>query len=230
LDLAAALGVEFEDPELARLALVHRSYAFENALSETNERLEFLGDAVLGVVVTDVAYRAFPSLSEGDLAKLRSSTVNMHALAEVARELGLGDLVLLGRGEEMSGGREKTSILADALEAVLGAVYLDRGPDTAFDLIERLFFPRMVAYMSGDGGRDFKTTLQEMAAQEKGMLPDYRVSERGPDHQKEFTATVFLDGEPWGQGQGRSKKEAEQQAAQQACDKLATRHPAKQGG
>jgi len=230
LDLAAALGVEFEDPELARLALVHRSYAFENALSETNERLEFLGDAVLGVVVTDVAYRAFPSLSEGDLAKLRSSTVNMHALAEVARELGLGDLVLLGRGEEMSGGREKTSILADALEAVLGAVYLDRGPDTAFDLIERLFFPRMVAYVSGDGGRDFKTTLQEMAAQEKGMLPDYRVSERGPDHQKEFTATVFLDGEPWGQGQGRSKKEAEQQAAQQACDKLATRHPAKQGG
>lgn len=230
MDLAAALGVEFEDPELARLALVHRSYAFENALSETNERLEFLGDAVLGVVVTDVAYRAFPSLSEGDLAKLRSSTVNMHALAEVARELGLGDLVLLGRGEEMSGGREKTSILADALEAVLGAVYLDRGPDTAFDLIERLFFPRMVAYMSGDGGRDFKTTLQEMAAQEKGMLPDYRVSERGPDHQKEFTATVFLDGEPWGQGQGRSKKEAEQQAAQQACDKLATRHPAKQGG
>ena len=230
MDLAAALGVEFEDPELARLALVHRSYAFENALSETNERLEFLGDAVLGVVVTDVAYRAFPSLSEGDLAKLRSSTVNMHALAEVARELGLGDLVLLGRGEEMSGGREKTSILADALEAVLGAVYLDRGPDTAFDLIERLFFPRMVAYMRGDGGRDFKTTLQEMAAQEKGMLPDYRVSERGPDHQKEFTATVFLDGEPWGQGQGRSKKEAEQQAAQQACDKLATRHPAKQGG
>ena len=230
MDLAAALGVRFEDPELARLALVHRSYAFENALSETNERLEFLGDAVLGVVVTDVAYRAFPSLSEGDLAKLRSSTVNMHALAEVARELGLGDLVLLGRGEEMSGGREKTSILADALEAVLGAVYLDRGPDTAFDLIERLFFPRMVAYMSGDGGRDFKTTLQEMAAQEKGMLPDYRVSERGPDHQKEFTATVFLDGEPWGQGQGRSKKEAEQQAAQQACDKLATRHPAKQGG
>ena len=230
MDLAAALGVEFEDPELARLALVHRSYAFENALSETNERLEFLGDAVLGVVVTDVAYRAFPSLSEGDLAKLRSSTVNMHALAEVARELGLGDLVLLGRGEEMSGGREKTSILADALEAVLGAVYLDRGPDTAFDLIERLFFPRMVAYVSGDGGRDFKTTLQEMAAHEKGMLPDYRVSERGPDHQKEFTATVFLDGEPWGQGQGRSKKEAEQQAAQQACDKLATRHPAKQGG
>ena len=230
MDLAAALGLEFEDPELARLALVHRSYAFENALSETNERLEFLGDAVLGVVVTDVAYRAFPSMSEGDLAKLRSSTVNMHALAEMARELGLGDLVLLGRGEEMSGGREKSSILADTLEAVLGAVYLDRGPDTAFDLIERLFFPRMVAYVSGDGGRDFKTTLQEMAAQEKGMLPDYRVSERGPDHQKEFTATVFLEGEPWGQGQGRSKKEAEQQAAQQACDKLATRHPAKRGG
>ena len=230
MDLVTALGVEFEDADLARLALVHRSFAFENALQETNERLEFLGDAVLGVVVTDVAYRAFPGLSEGDLAKLRSSTVNMHALAEVARELGLGDLVLLGRGEEMSGGREKTSILADALEAVLGAVYLDRGFDTAFELIERLFFPRMVAYVSGDGGRDFKTTLQEMASQEMGSLPDYRIKERGPDHQKEFTATVYLDGEPWGEGQGRSKKEAEQQAAQQACDKLATRHPAIKGG
>lgn len=229
MDLASALGVDFEDPELARLALVHRSYAFENALSDTNERLEFLGDAVLGVVVTDVAYRAFPDLTEGDLAKLRSSTVNMHTLAEIAGELGLGDLVLLGRGEEMSGGREKSSILADALEAVLGAVYLDRGLDTAFELIERLFFPRMVSYVSGDGGRDFKTTLQEMAAQELGMLPDYRIKERGPDHQKEFTATVCLGGEPWGEGQGRSKKEAEQQAAQQACDKLATRHPAIKG-
>jgi len=185
---------------------------------------------VLGVVVTDVAYRAFPSLSEGDLAKLRSSIVNMHALAEVSRELGLGDLVLLGRGEEMSGGREKTSILADAFEAVLGAVYLDRGLETAFELIERLFFPRMVAYVSGDGGRDFKTTLQEMASQEMGSLPDYHIKERGPDHQKEFTATVYLDGEPWGEGQGRSKKEAEQQAAQQACGKLATRHPAIKGG
>lgn len=230
MDLASTIGVAFEDSELARLALVHRSYAFENSLSETNERLEFLGDAVLGLVVTDLAYRAFPGLPEGDLAKLRSSTVNMHALAEVARQLGLGNLVLLGRGEEMSGGREKTSILADALEAVLGAVYLDRGSDAAFALIERLFFPRMVMYVSGDGGRDFKTTLQEMASQEMGAMPDYRTTERGPDHQKEFSATVYLDGELWGQGEGRSKKEAEQQAAQQACDKLATRHHAAKGG
>ena len=120
--------------------------------------------------------------------------------------------------------------VADALEAVFGAVYLDRGLNIAFELIERLFFPRMVAYVNGDGGRDFKTTLQEMASQELGTLPDYRVTERGPDHQKEFTARVYLNGEPWGEGQGRSKKEAEQQAAQQACDKLATRHPAIKGG
>ena len=230
MDLAAAIGVEFANPELARLALVHRSYAFEQGLGETNERLEFLGDAVLGVVVTDVAYRAFPELSEGDLAKLRAATVNMYALAEVARELELGDLVQLGRGEEMSGGRDKTSILADALEAVLGAVYLDQGVDAAVALIRKLFEPRIHAYVRGEGGRDYKTGLQEAASAELGTLPEYRLTESGPDHLKEFTATVFLAGEPWGQGSGRSKKEAEQEAAREAAEKLAARHAAVKGG
>lgn len=218
--LDQALGVAFENPELRRAALTHRSYAFENSLSVTNERLEFLGDSVLGIVVTDLAYRAYPDMSEGMLAKLRAAIVNMIALADVARSLGLGEIVLLGKGEEQSGGRDKSSILADALEAVFGAVYLDRGLDVASDLIERLFRPRMEAYVRGEGDRDYKTILQELASRSLRSMPDYRVEDEGPDHQKEFTATVFLGGEAYGSGIGRSKKEAEQQAAREAYLRL----------
>jgi ribonuclease-3 len=134
--------------------------------------------------------------------------------------LGLGAAVLLGKGEEMSGGRDKASILADALEATLGAVYLDRGLGVATELIQRLFGPRMTAYARGEGDRDYKTILQELASQDLRALPEYRIAERGPDHQKEFTATVYLAGKPWGTGRGRSKKEAEQQAAHQAWQRL----------
>ena len=218
--LIRALRVRFRDMTLAEAALMHRSFAFENGVKTTNERLEFLGDAVLGLVITDLAYGEFPKLSEGELAKLRAATVNMTSLAEVARELGLGDLVLLGRGEEMSGGRNKTSILADAMEAVLGAVYLDRGLTTSRRLIERLFWPRMEAYARGEGERDYKTGLQEMASQDLGSVPEYRIVSSGPDHAKEFTATVHLSGKQWGRGQGRSKKEAEQMAARQAFERL----------
>jgi ribonuclease-3 len=218
--LGDAIGVEFRDIDLAVAALTHRSYAFERGLTVTNERLEFLGDAVLGLVVTDLAFRAFPELPEGELAKLRAATVNMTSLADVAGEQGLGELVLLGRGEELSGGRGKASILADAMEAVLGAVYLDRGLDVATDLVVRLIRPRMEAYARGEGDRDYKTVLQELSAQEVGSVPDYRVVSRGPDHMKEFTATVYLAGEPWGQGSGRSKKEAEQQAAREAYERI----------
>ena len=220
--LDQALGVAFENPELRRAALTHRSYAFENSLSVTNERLEFLGDSVLGIVVTDLAYRAYPDMSEGMLAKLRAAIVNMIALADVARSLGLGQIVLLGKGEEQSGGRDKSSILADALEAVFGAVYLDRGLSVASDLIERLFRPRMEAYVRGEGDRDYKTILQELASRSLRSMPDYRVEDEGPDHQKEFTATVFLGGEAYGSGIGRSKKEAEQQAAREAYLRLQT--------
>jgi len=223
-DLAAALGdaigVEFRGPDLAVTSLTHRSYAFERGLAVTNERLEFLGDAVLGLVVTDLAFLAFPHLPEGELAKLRAATVNMTSLADVAADRGLGELVLLGRGEELSGGRQKASILADAMEAVLGAVYLDRGLEVASELIVRLFRPRMEEYARGEGDRDYKTVLQELSAQEVGSVPDYRVAARGPDHMKEFTATVYLAGEPWGQGTGRSKKEAEQQAAHEAYARI----------
>lgn len=177
---------------------------------------------MLGLVVTDLAYRDFPDLSEGELAKLRAATVNMTTLAEVARELGLGEHIRLGRGEELSGGRNKASILADGLEAILGAIYLDAGLDVASDLIVRLFRPRIDAYAMGRGERDFKTTLQELAAQGVGDSPRYEITERGPDHAKEFTAVVFLGERPYGRGQGRSKKEAEQRAARQAYDALTT--------
>jgi ribonuclease III len=218
--LDRSLGLEFSRPELRDAALTHRSYAFEHGLATTNERLEFLGDAVLGIVVTDIAFRRFPEMPEGSLAKLRAAIVNMSSLAEVARGLQLGSVILLGRGEEMSGGRDKPSILADALEAVLGAVYLDLGLDAARRVIERLFWPRMEAYARGEGARDYKTILQELSSQDLRALPEYQLSDEGPDHEKEFTATVFLAGEPWGTGRGRSKKEAEQRAAREAFEKL----------
>lgn len=221
--LDRALGVAFRDPGLRETALTHRSYAFEQGQEVTNERLEFLGDSVLGLVVTDMAFAAYPAMPEGSLAKLRAAIVNMGALADVARSLGVGHVVRLGRGEELSGGRDKASILADCLEAIFGAVYLDQGLDVARELIERLFRPRMEAYVRGEGDRDYKTILQEVASQELRAMPDYRLEEQGPDHQKEFTATVFLAGEPLGTGSGRSKKEAEQQAAREAYARITER-------
>jgi ribonuclease-3 len=218
--LEQALGVRFVRPELRDAALSHRSYAFEQGLPVTNERLEFLGDAVLGLVITDLVYRAFPDRQEGELAKLRAAMVNMGTLADVARGLGLGPELLLGRGEELSGGRDKASILADALEAVLGAIYLDLGLVVASSVITRLFQPRIEAYVRGEGERDYKTILQELSAQDLGRLPEYRVVERGPDHEKEFTATVYLSGRQLGKGVGRSKKEAEQRSAREAFERL----------
>ena len=220
--LDAALGIRFRDEALRETALTHRSYAFEHGLDETNERLEFLGDSVLGLVVTDMAFASFPLKQEGELAKLRAAIVNAQALADVARSLGLGALVRLGKGEEQSGGRDKASILADALEAVFGAVYLDLGLDEARRLIERLFRPLMEA----GGERDYKTDLQELASRELRTMPEYRLEERGPDHEKEFTATVYLGGEALGVGVGRSKKEAEQRAAREAFDHVSERNGA----
>ncbi len=221
--LDRVLGVRFKDAALRETALTHRSYAFENDLPTNNERLEFLGDAVLGIVVTDMAFRELTEMPEGELAKLRAAIVNMGALAEVARDLGLGRFIRLGKGEELSGGRDKSSILADALEALLGAVYLDRGLEAARKLIVRLFRPRMIAYVRGEGERDYKTILQELASADVHALPEYRISERGPDHQKEFSATVYLADMAWGSGMGRSKKEAEQQAAHEAYVRLTER-------
>jgi ribonuclease-3 len=219
--LEQALGVRFDRPELRDAALSHRSYAFEQGLPVTNERLEFLGDAVLGLVVTDIIYRAFPDLPEGHLAKLRAATVNMNVLAEVARELGVGDAVRLGRGEELSGGRDKSSILADTLEAVLGAIYLDKGLSRAGALVRRLFEHRVMEAAGRGAALDYKTSLQELAASSLGGMPSYAIEEEGPDHAKRFTATVSVAGTSYGSGKGRSKKEAEQQAAREAFESLA---------
>jgi ribonuclease III len=223
--LDRALGVSFRDAALREAALTHRSYAFEQGLLVTNERLEFLGDSVLGLVVTDMAYLTYPERQEGYLAKLRAAIVNRQALADVARHLGIGDLVLLGKGEEQSGGRDKESILADALEAIFGAIYLDQGLVRTRELIERQFRPRMEAYDRGEG-LDFKTILQELASQQLRALPSYQVGEQGPDHQKEFTASVSVAGEQLGTGTGRTKKEAEQHAAHEAFDRLTERRAA----
>jgi len=208
----ARLGVEVE-PALVEQALTHRSYAYENGGIPTNERLEFLGDSVLGVVITDALYREHPDLPEGQLAKLRAAVVNMRALAEVGRGLQLGSYIRLGKGEEATGGRDKASILADTLEAVIGAVYLSGGIDRASEFVHQQFDPVMLAAASLGAGLDWKTSLQEVTATLGLGVPEYRVSDSGPDHAKSFTATVVLGDRVYGSGEGGSKKEAEQQAA-----------------
>jgi ribonuclease-3 len=213
------------DLELLDRALTHRSYAYENGGLPTNERLEFLGDSVLGLVVTDTLFRIHPDLPEGQLAKLRAAVVNMRALADVARTLGLGAFIRLGRGEETTGGRDKSSILADTVEAVIGAVYLDRGLEVASTLVHRLFDP-LVEEASGLGaGLDWKTSLQELTATLGLGVPDYHVSEQGPDHEKTFTAVVRVAGADRGGGTGRNKKEAEQGAAEAAWTALRLESP-----
>jgi ribonuclease-3 len=222
--LERALGTSV-DHGLLVLALTHRSYAYENGGLPTNERLEFLGDSVLGLVVTDEIYRRHPSLPEGQLAKMRASVVNMRALAGVARELDLGQHVLLGRGEESTGGRDKASILADTLEAALGAVWLTGGLAAAGDVVHRLFDPLLAVAAGLGAALDWKTSVQELAAEQGLGVPEYVVAESGPDHAKMFRATVLLGGATSGHGQGPSKKEAEQRAAESAWHLLDAETP-----
>jgi ribonuclease III len=199
---------------------VHRSWCAEHAGWSSNERLEFLGDSVLGLAVTDHLYRTYPDLPEGALAKVRASVVSAAALSEVAIELRLGEAMLLGKGEDGSGGREKPSILADALEAIIGIVYIEAGPGPAEALVMHLLGERITEAASGPGGQDYKTRLQEIAAQRFDTAPRYEVVEDGPDHAKRFFASVWVDGELRGEGQGRSKKQAEQSAARDAWERL----------
>jgi ribonuclease-3 len=216
--LLAALGIGVEEP-LLTLALTHRSYAYENGGLPTNERLEFLGDSVLSIVVTERLYREHPTLPEGQLAKLRASVVNMHALAGVAATLGeggLGAYLYLGRGEELTGGRTKASILADATEALIGAVYLEHGLEPARGLVHRLFENLLTSAPLLGAGLDWKTSLQELTAAAELGVPEYRITETGPDHLKVFTATAVVAGRDLGSGEGRTKKEAEQKAAELA--------------
>ena len=215
------LGVPAELGPLYELALTHRSFAFEQPEAiQHNERLEFLGDSILGAVVTDLIYSKFPDLPEGDLARLRASVVNTSALADIARSIGLGEHLKLGKGEEGSGGRNKASLLADSFEAVIGAVYLDRGIERVAEVLVPLFDKVLDEVVAGGMTFDAKTALQEAAVRRHGEVPSYRVASSGPDHDKRFTAHVFIAGDPFGSGVGHSKKEAEQHAAREALDKL----------
>src|SRR5207248_8927600 len=183
--LADRLGRRFRNEWLLATAMAHRSWCAETPGTVSNERLEFVGDAVLGLVVTDHLFRTY-ELPEGELAKVPASVVNSAALAEQASELDIGSALLLGKGEDSSGGREKPSILADAMEAVMGAVYLDGGWDAASDLVMRLLETRIGEAAAGPGGQDYKTRLQELAARKFDSLPYYQVADEGPDHAKRF--------------------------------------------
>ena len=209
------LGIDL-DPQLFQLALTHRSYAYENGGLPHNERLEFLGDAVLGIVVTEFLYRTFPELPEGRLAKLRAAVVNAHSLAGVARSLDLGSEILLGKGEVATGGSDKSSILADSFEAVLGAVLISSGRDAADRLVHHLFDPLVLDAAALGAGLDWKTSLQEVCAERDLGLPGYRITETGPDHDKRFEAAAMIGERAFGTGTGTSKKQAEQGAAKSA--------------
>ncbi len=214
-DLSNSLGYHFEDESLLALALTHRSYCAENGNVDSNERLEFLGDAVLGLAMTDTLFVARPEQSEGDLAKARAEVVSTPSLARTARELGLGPVLLLGRGEELSGGRDKESILADAMEAVIAAVYLDAGWQRARELVNTHLADHALDAQTAPGQHDYKTRLQERAAELGVCAPSYDMESSGPDHDRTYISTVTA-GNAVGTGRGSSKKQAQQQAAQEA--------------
>jgi len=226
--LEERLGYRFHDPALLRTALTHRSYLHENpaeggdrAEGEDNQRLEFLGDAVLSLAISTLLYRVHPSFREGDLTRMRAGLVNEHQLSELAGDLGLAGYLVLGHGEEASGGRSKRSILADAFEAVLAAVYLDGGYQAAVDAVERLFADLVQSSAGRDLLEDYKTRLQELTQADFNQTPDYRLTGiEGPDHDRTFEVTLALGSIDLAVGRGRSKKEAERAAARAALKKL----------
>ena len=225
-ECASRIGYEFQNSALLRQALIHRSWQAENSDPLTNERFEFLGDAVLGWVIADVAFHRLADMPEGKLTDLRRSVVNMHALADIARQLGIGEFLLLGKGEDAAGGRDKSSILADALEALIGAVYLDGGAPAAYELVKRLLSDSVEEAIPHLEMFDAKTRLQELCARLSIGIPIYEVEGEGPDHERVFTAVLYVDGRAYGSGIGRTKKAAEQIAAVGAYDALVEQHNA----
>ena len=218
--LAERIGHRFIQPDLLVQALCHRSWCSEHGGRASNERLEYLGDAVLGLVVAEHTFRKYPELSDGMLSKVRASVVNAHALAEVAADLGVSDHLRLGKGEDASGGRSKVSILADTMEALIGAVYLDAGLGPACHLVLSLLEGRIVVAVGEPGESDHKSRLQEVAVRLGKGVPRYDLEGFGPDHSRRYLATVYVAGQRLGTGEGRSKKDAEQVAAQAACESL----------
>ncbi|MFJ3956920.1 ribonuclease III [Arthrobacter sp. NPDC090010] len=224
-DLLKRLGVII-DAETLRLALTHRSYAYENGGIPTNERLEFLGDSILGYSVTEALYRDYPDLPEGDLAKRRSAVVSTRALAGVARELNVGEHIYLGQGEKRTNGKDKASILADTMEALIGACYLCHGIEVAREMVMRLVGPLLTDAEALGAATDWKTYIQEHAAGKQLGTVVYDVTGSGPDHARVFQAVLVIGGTAYGTGHGNSKKEAEQEAAGDAWRKLNPGSPA----
>ena len=208
---------------MLELALTHRSFSYEAGGLPTNERMEFLGDSVLGLVVTDELYEKFPDLDESRLSPLRSGVVNMRALAQVARDINLGQYLRIGKGEEATNGRDKNSILADSFEALVGAIYLDHGYTKTAEIVLNLLRPVIDSAQSSGAALDGKTALQELAASLGLTSPEYEIGESGPDHDKSFTAIAILSGERYPQGLGKSKREAEQAAAKLAHEVISNR-------
>jgi ribonuclease-3 len=218
--LAEQIGYRFADPRLLDEAMAHRSWCAEQGGLASNERLEYLGDAILGLVVAEYTFRNYPVLSDGQLSKVRASVVNTHVLGELGRDLGIADQLRLGRGEDLSGGRAKESILADATEAVIGAVYLDGGLVEAERLVLSLLKDRIAVAVGEPGVSDHKSRLQEESVRLGRGVPRYELEPFGPDHARRYRATVYVAGQRLGTGEGRSKKDAEQVAAQVACGSL----------
>lgn len=224
--ILAALAIPAAPGSIYERALTHRSFAFEQLEPlPHNERLEFLGDAVLDLIVTDLIFRGRPQLAEGEMARLRAAVVNTQALAGLARRIGLGEHIMVGKGELASGGRDKASLLADTLEAVIGATYIDRGIDYTADALGAVFTELIEDAAASGRSYDPKTALQEVAVRDRGGRPSYRVASSGPDHAKSFIAHVYVTDELLGVGSGRSKKEAEQNAAREALERLDAESP-----
>lgn len=222
--LQQRISYVFENAGLLERALTHRSFANENKLSEHNERMEFLGDAVLNLVVSELLMQMRPQSPEGDLSRLRASVVSEQSLASIARSLSLGEFLRLGKGEAQTGGRDKDSLLADCLEALIASLYQDGGLAAASAFIHRHFSGPLTNAPAAGSGADSKTDLQELCQERMKTLPEYRViTASGPDHQKEFTVELSIKGEIYGRGIGKSKKEAEQRAAREALAKLRNR-------
>jgi ribonuclease-3 len=220
-DIQQRIAYQFSNAELLERALTHKSYANENRVLYHNERMEFLGDAVLNLVVSEYLMKTCPDSTEGDLSRFRAAVVSEPALAAIAREIGLGSYILLGRGEEQTGGRDKGSLLANCLEALIASIYLDTGKESADAFVIRFFENIIKKTCTSRGTLDHKTELQELCQERLKQLPEYKVvSESGPDHQRQFEVEVWIKGQVSGRGIGRSKKEAEQRAAKEAIARL----------
>ncbi len=220
-DIQQRIGYQFENQELLERALTHKSYANENRLAAHNERLEFLGDAVLSLIISEYLMNACPTSSEGDLSRLRAAVVSEPALASIARDIDLGNYLLLGRGEEQTGGRDKDSLLANCLEALIASIYLDANNTAVEQFVIRFFEGLIKKTCASRNTLDYKTEVQELCQDRLKQLPEYRIAaETGPDHLKQFTIELTIKGEVYGRGIGKNKKEAEQRAAKEALDNL----------